>query len=262
MHKQPLIEINAATVKKEDTLVLNAVSLRVYEGEHIAIIGPNGAGKSSLIKLIIGEYRPVYEHEPAVKIFGETNYNLFDLRKIFGIVSGDLQTAYKKDYTGREVVLSGYFGSIGTYEYQKITKEMKKHAEKMLEEVGIPRLKDRYISQMSPGEARKVLIARALVHNPKILILDEPTTNLDLKAAHEFLDTVRSVAKNGRTIIIVTHHINEIIPEIDRVVMVKEGKIFFDGEKNQALNSQKVSQLYDTKLKIHKGQKYYGATYE
>jgi iron complex transport system ATP-binding protein len=260
---KPFIEIKNATVKKEDSILLKDVSFKAMDGERIAVIGPNGAGKSSLIKLITGELHPVYrEGSSAIKICGKTGWNLFDLRKIFGLVSGDLQAAYTKEYTAEEVVLSGYFGSIGTYGYQKITSEMRGHAGKTLKSVGIEHLKDKLISQMSPGEARKTLIARALVHNPKMLVLDEPTTNLDPKATNEFLTTVRQIAKSGRSILLVTHHINEIIPEIDRVVMLKGGRIFFYGNKEDALTSRRVSLLYDTKLKIHKADKYFGLTYQ
>jgi iron complex transport system ATP-binding protein len=258
-----MIEITNATVKKEESTLLKDVSFKAFAGERIAVIGPNGAGKSSLIKLITGELHPIHKKDStSIKILGKTGWNLFELRKIFGLVSGDLQSAYAKDYTCEEVVLSGYFGSIGTYGYQEITAGMRKNALRTMNSIGIACLSKKFISQISPGEARKVLIARALVHSPKMLVLDEPTTNLDPKATQEFLSTVRHVAKKGQGLMLVTHHINEIVPEIDRVVMVKDRRIFYDGRKEEALTSKNVSLLYDTNLKIHKADKYYSITYQ
>lgn len=261
MANKPLIEIKNATVIKEDTTLLKNISLTLYRGEHIAVIGPNGAGKTSLIKLLTGEYRPIHKPDTVVKILGETRWDLFNLRRNFGVVGGDLQTTYRKDVTAEEAVLSGYYGSVGVYGYQKITGEMKKKSRKMLEEVGIGDLAEKYLSCMSAGEVRRVLIARALVHNPEMLILDEPTANLDVKATHDFLSTVRKTAERGHTIIMVTHHINEIIPEIKRVIMLKRGEIFFDGLKEEALTTKKVSGLFDAKIRVHRVGGYINITY-
>jgi iron complex transport system ATP-binding protein len=260
---EPIIEIDKASVAKDGRSILDCISLKVFPGENIAIMGPNGAGKSSLMKLITKEYYPVCsDGETPIRIYGKASWDIFELRSSFGIVSSELHSANYKEITGRDVVLSGFFGSIGLYYHQDITSEMREKAASVMEFLGIAHLSDRYVSKMSLGEARNFLIGRALVNDPKVLLLDEPTSGLDIKAAHEFLGILRKIAASGKNIFLITHRINEIIPEIERVVLVKDGKIFGDGKKGDVLTDRNISTLYGMDLSIRESNGYYWITYK
>ncbi len=260
----PIIEIDNASVAKDGQNILENVSLKVFSGENIAILGPNGAGKSSLIKLITKEYYPicVESTSPIIKIYGKTSWDIFELRDRFGIVTPDLQAAYGREISGLDAVLSGFFGSIGVYEHQDITPQMREEAASVIGFLGIKGLSGKCMSKMSPGEARKFLIARALVNDPEVLILDEPANGLDIKAVHEFLGILRKIASAGKSIFLITHRINEIFPEIRRVVLVKDGRIFMDGAKEDVLTSKNISELYDMDIAVKESDGFYWITYK
>jgi len=255
----PLLEFNNITVLKGDNKVLDSLSLRIYEGEDIAILGPNGAGKSSLIKTITREYYPIPQDDSSsFKIWGQDRWDVFDLRFLLGIVSNDLQFICDRDITGIEMVLSGFFSSIGLFK-EKITPQMKKKAQELIEFLEIDHLKDRNMNKMSSGEARRFLIGRALVHDPKALILDEPSNSLDLHALYKFSNILRKIAQSGTSIILVTHHLADIIPEIRRVILMKDGNIYKEGPKESMLTDQNISNLFNVPVAIKKKDGFYYA---
>lgn len=256
-----IIEINNATVVKENTTLLDAVSLSINKHENTVIIGPNGSGKSSLLKLITRDYYPVYTHgEFSVKLFGESVWDIFKLRGRIGIVSDSFQSLYNLRCSGLETILSGFFGSIGLYSTHKITDEMQKKAKKIIEFLGVDILSEKKLYQMSSGEINRFLVGRALVNNPEVLVLDEPTANLDVKSARVFLSYIQKIAQNNTTIIMVTHHFDDIIPEINKVIMMKKGGIFKSGIKEDLLNSKVISELFDSKIDIIQKNGYYFVT--
>jgi iron complex transport system ATP-binding protein len=237
------LQLDRATVVRECTAILKDITLNIPIGEHVVILGPNGAGKSTLLKLISGELRPIMHDGVPIRLFGEERWNIFDMRKLIGFVSNDLQAAYQKDCTGLEVILSGFFGSIGIYD--DVSPELIEKAKDIASKLGLSELLSRSISVMSSGEARRFLIARALVNGPKVIVFDEPTNSLDLKAKAELLGTLRELAKEHCTILLITHNIDEIIPEIDRVIMLKGGKVFDDGRLKQVMSPKNISGLFD-----------------
>src|SRR2546425_3603071 len=240
----PLIEFQNVTVYRGEKIALDGITLSIAAGEHVAILGPNGSGKSSLIKTITRECYPRYSGNGAgVRIFGQECWNVFDLRVLLGIVSNDLMQACARDISGREAVLSGFFSSIGIWPNHHVTAAMEKKTDEVMALLEISHLAERNVSEMSSGEGRRVLIGRALVHDPKALVLDEPTASLDLRAAHELREILRKLARSGISIILVTHHLPDIIPEIHRVVMLKDGRIFRDGPKHAALTPESLSDL-------------------
>src|SRR5436189_4358556 len=203
-----------------ETLALKDVSLQIGLGEHVAILGPNGCGKSTLIKAITRECYPLVREGSSVRIFGRDHWNVFELRTTLGIVSSDLMATCTRAVTGRDIALSGFFSSIGIWPHQQVTPEMHDQAEQALARLEVSHLADRFTDEMSSGEARRVLLARALVHEPKALILDEPSTALDLFAQHELRQIFRKLAQSGIGLVMVTHHLSDLIPEIDRVVLM------------------------------------------
>ena len=255
----PILDIHHATVYRGDTCVFTDFSLSLQEGEHVAILGPNGAGKSTFLKLLAGEVHPLPNNETHIRLFGEERWSVWDVRKRLGIVSHDLQHQYMEHVTGLNVVLSGYYASIGIYGHQDFTSDQIARARVVMEELGVGFLADRKFSEMSTGEQRRCLLGRALVHDPTVLVLDEPTSGLDLTATFHYLDLVRGYMKKGKTALIVTHHIHEIPPEVERVMFLKQGKILQDGEKRSILTEAKLSQLFDCPVSLAQANGWYQA---
>jgi iron complex transport system ATP-binding protein len=253
----PLIEFEHVSVKRGDTLALDDVSLRIGAGEHVAILGPNGCGKSTLIKAITRECYPLAREESRVRIMGRDRWNVFELRNMLGIVSNDLMAACTRDVTGFDIALSGFFASVGIWPHQEITAAMREKADAALARLEASYLRDRFTDEMSSGEARRVLLARALVHEPKALILDEPSTALDLFAQHELREILSKLAREGTGIVMVTHHLSDLIPEIERVVLMSQGKIAADGPKADILMESRLSALFGLQLTLAERNGYY-----
>jgi len=247
----PLIEFRDVTVYRGEKVALDGVTLSIQEGEHVAILGPNGCGKSTLIKTITRELYPRYSaNGSGLRIFGKDRWNIFDLRPLLGIVSNDLMQTCTRDITGREAVLSGFFGSIGIWPNHHVTPAMEERTDEILTLLEVPHLADRDVNEMSSGEARRILIGRALAHNPKALVLDEPTASLDMHAMHELQATLRKLAQAGTSMIVVTHHLPDLIPEIGRVILIKKGRVLRDGPKVEVLTSASLSELFESPLEL------------
>jgi len=256
----PLLELENVSVRREDRVALENVTLSIAQGEHIAILGPNGSGKSTLIKLISRDLYPMLKPEPwALRILGRERWRLFDLRHILGIVSNDWMQMCTRDYSGQEIVLSGFFGSVGIWPNHEVTPAMEDKTREVMELLEISHLAERNTNQMSSGEARRILIARALVHDPQALVLDEPTTSLDLHATHELRESLRKLARQGISILMVTHHLPDIIPEMERVVLIKEGRVYCDAPKREALTSAALSGLFGIEVEVLERRGYYSS---
>lgn len=257
-NRTPLLEFRNASVTFRGALALDSLSAKIDVGENVAILGPNGSGKSTLIKLITRELYPLAgSAEPAIRILGESTWDIFRLRSLFGIVSGDLQEFFNRPLSGREVVLSGFFGSVGLYPHYQVTGRMEARTDELLKSLEIERLAEKSMTEMSTGEARRVLIARALVHRPKALVLDEPTNGLDPHAARKFGDFLRRIARAGKSVILVTHQLPDIFPEISRVIMLRDGKMFTDGPKDGVLTSENLSELFSMPAEVMQRNGYY-----
>ncbi|MHB8067935.1 MAG: ABC transporter ATP-binding protein [Desulfobaccales bacterium] len=261
-----LLQMRAASVVKDGRRILDGLSLEIREGEHTAILGPNGAGKSSFIRLITREDYPLASANgaPPLLLFGQDLWNVFELRSQLGIISSGLQDNFLNrtlpgQTRGLDVVLSGFFASYGLFWHQEVTEPMRLQARQALELVEAGHLAEAFIETMSTGEARRILIARALVHEPQALILDEPTTGLDLLARSRFLKTLQKIAQRGQTIILVTHRVEEIFPEIDRVILLHQGRIMYDGRKRQVLTSRHMSAMFGAPVRVRHSRGYYTA---
>jgi iron complex transport system ATP-binding protein len=246
MTRDPAFELRDAVVQRNGRPILSVRRLALTEGEHVAVLGPNGAGKSTLIRLLARDVRPVAHDDgsPAVLLRGRDRWDILEARRLFGIVSDDLTETFARPMTARDAVVSGFFGSVGTHRHQRVTGAMLERADDLLAELGATSLAERTMDTLSTGEARRVLIARALVHDPPMLVLDEPCDGLDPSAAFHFLRTLRETAAAGRTLVLVTHHIDDIVPEIGRVIMVKDGRVLRDGAKEDLLRDEVLSELY------------------
>ena len=252
-----LLDFRSVSVARGLKTVLHDITLRVAPGEHVAILGPNGCGKSTLIKTITRECYPLVNNGATLTILGRDRWNVFDLRNLLGIVSNDLMSTCTRDITGREVILSGFFSSIGLQPYHAVTTEMQAKTEAVLERLEVSHLAERSMDELSSGEARRMLIGRALVHDPQALLLDEPTNSLDLHATHELRLLFRKLAQSGMGILMVTHHLSDIIPEIDRVIFLRRGRIFGDGPKRELLSPSRLSELFGIQVDMAERDGYY-----
>lgn len=254
-----IIEINNATVFRGDTRVFEDFTLEIERGKNTAIIGPNGAGKTTLLKLLSRELYPVHSDSSYVRILGRDSWNVWELRSQLGIVTHDLQHEYAGYVRGIDVVLSGYYSSIGTYTYQKFSTEKLQRAQEIMVTLGIVNLREKLFATMSTGEQRRFLLGRALINEPHTLILDEPTTSLDLEATFKYLNIVRKLMQENRTVILVTHHLHDIPPEVTRVVLLKRGRVVAEGNKQQILTDDNLSDLFDTPIKLITANGFYQA---
>jgi iron complex transport system ATP-binding protein len=236
---------------------LQDISLQVQAGEHLCILGPNGCGKSTLIKTITRECYPIANQGSSIAILGRERWNIFELRSQLGIVSPDLLASCTSDATGRDVVLSGFFSSTRIFPHHAPSRELLGKADDALARLGIAHLADRPVAEMSSGEAKRTLIARALAHAPQTLLFDEPSNALDIGAQMQLRDTMRELAKNGLGILLVTHHVSEILPEVERVVLLRAGRIVADGAKPDVLTSEKLSELFGVQVQIAHRDGYY-----
>ena len=255
----PLVEIRNATIWRGTTCVFEHLDLIIEQHERVAIVGPNGSGKTTLLKAINRELYPVAKPDSVFRILGRDTWNVWKLRKHIGVVSQDLQQRYTPATTALEVVVSGFHSSIGVHGIlaDRVDEQQIEAARATLGELGIGSLAGTALRSMSTGQQRRCILARALVHKPQTLILDEPTAGLDFAASFDYLARIRKLSDAGRNILIVTHHLNEIPPEIDRVVLLQNGQIAADGHKIDVLTEDKLSDVYEVPVRIRQIDGYY-----
>lgn len=247
-----IIEFKNLNVYYETKPVLENLTLTISQGQHWAILGSNGCGKSTLMKLIQSDIHPLFDPNSTKKIFGKSRYVLADLKKMIGIISNDLHYFFAQNaptLSAYDLVLSGFYSSFGIYEHQEFTQKQHQKVDATFDFLGIEHLKNKEVQTMSTGELRKCIIARALIHDPQALMLDEPTVGLDIKAQINFIKMLEELSQS-KTIILVTHHIEEIFSSITHVALLKNGKVFKQGLKQEILTSQNLSQTFDVPLNV------------
>lgn len=253
----PLLDLHNIRVMRGQKIALDDLTLRIEADEHVAILGPNGCGKSTLIKTITRECYSIAREGSSMAILGQESWNVFDLRSMLGIVSNDLMLSCTGDASGRDVVLSGFFSSTSIFPNHSVDSKQRNLADAALERLQIAHSAERPVCEMSSGEARRVLIARALVHDPRALLFDEPCNSLDLSAQQSLRQTMRTLANSGIGIILVTHELADIVPEIQRVVLMKDGRIAADGPKEDILRVEHLASLFGVQVDIARRDGYY-----
>lgn len=248
----PLLDIRNATIYRGETCVFERFSLTIGQHEQVAILGPNGSGKTTLLKVINRELYPVAAKGSWVRILGRSTWNVWELRSRIGIVSHDLQARYRDTTTALDVVLSGYLSSVGVHGLlaNRITAQQEAKAHAVMDDLGIAHLAGTPLRRMSTGQQRRCLLGRALVHDPETLILDEPTAGLDLTASFDYLSRIARLVGKGRNIVLVTHLLNEIPPEVERVILIRQGVIVADGPKASVLTVENLQKAYDTRIRL------------
>jgi iron complex transport system ATP-binding protein len=249
------LELAHVNVARGDRVVLHDINLSIRTGEHVAILGPNGCGKSTLIFTMTCQIYPIVQPGMQVRIFGRERWDLTQLRRHFGIVAAGLmgtelpgeRTAVT---TGLDAVIAGFFSASTLWPNLHVTDEMRERAKEALERIEAAYLETRLVGEMSAGEKRRILIARALVHRPRQLLLDEPSNALDLAAQRELRETLRRLAQEGTGLVLVTHHLGDILPEIERVILMRGGRIVGDGPRAEMLTAPQLSDLFNTTVRI------------
>jgi iron complex transport system ATP-binding protein len=244
------IEISDATVMRGEETVLRGVSLSLEEGEHACILGPNGSGKSTIVKMISGDLSPLYREPASIRLFGQERWDLFALRSRLGIVSDSLQIAQAGEESVLDTILSGFFGGVGLPLRAMPTPAMLAKADLAAALLGVRHLLRKKAGELSSGEMRRILVARALVHDPEMLLLDEPYSSLDIAARQSFAKSLKGLAERGHAIVLVTHELSEIPLEVERVILMKEGRIVADGPKREVLRSGLISELFGIPIRI------------
>ncbi len=253
----PLIEYRNVTVQRNARIALEDISLVIGAQERVAILGPNGSGKSSLIKTLTRELYPLARKGSFLRIYGSETWDVLSLRALLGVVSGDLIVGACRRWTLREIVLSGFFGSVGVWPNFTVSQDMERRADRLMERLEISHLAGENIDEVSSGETRRALIARALVSSPKALLLDEPTNSLDFKAVCDLRKTLGRLARDGTGLILVTHSLDDIIPDVDRIILLNRGRIVGDGSKRQMLTSEHLRSLYGMEVEVTEHEGFY-----
>jgi iron complex transport system ATP-binding protein len=252
-----LLDLQNVTVMRGQKVVLENFSLCIRGDEHLAILGPNGCGKSTLIKTITRECYPVAQEGSSMTILGQERWDVFELRSLLGIVSNDLMSKCTGEACGQDVVLSGFFSSTRIFPHHTVDPKHRSLADSALAQLQISHLAERPVAEMSSGEARRVLIARALVHKPRALLFDEPSNSLDVFARYSLRQTMSSLARAGIGIILVTHDLSDLIPEIERVLLMSNGRIVAEGPKDRMLEPEHLETVFGIKVEVARHDGYY-----
>ena len=249
------LELRDVNVARGDRTVLHDVNLNIRTGEHVAILGPNGCGKSTLILTMTCQIYPIVTPRMRVSIFGRERWDLTQLRKHFGVVGAgltglDLPGERTAVTTGLDAVTAGFFSASTLWPNLHVTPEMRERATEALTRMEALHLADRLVGEMSAGEKRRIVIARALVHCPHQLLLDEPSNALDLAAQRELRETLRRLVTEGTGLILVTHHLGDILPEIERIILMRGGRIVADGSRADLLTEARLSELFNAPIRM------------
>ena len=247
-----IVHVENAYYQRQNQMILYDISFTIEQGQHQAIIGLNGSGKTTLLQLIYGEIWPLLRYSPVIEVFGERlgKTDLNELRRSIGWVSSAFTDRISPMQEVTEVVMSGKFASAGLYEH--VTEEDKAQAEKLMKEWGLAHLDNKPLGVCSQGEKQKILIARALMASPKLLILDEPCTGLDLSSREKLLAQVERLAKQEKspTMIYITHHIEEIAPAFTHAMLMENGMIAAKGKKEDVITSENLSKSMNLPLNV------------
>ena len=247
---QPLFQIRDAEVVRAGRTILSVGHFDLAEGEHVALLGPNGAGKSTFIQLLTREVFPLHRDEPPVRFRGQARPLLSDIKQALGIVSATMHDQVRVHLPVDQIVMGGIFGTLGLPKHVDVPDSTRPRAIEALDRLGISDLADRDVMTLSTGQVRRVLVARELMSDPKILIFDEPCTGLDHEGMYHVRDTMRVLADEGRSVVLVTHYPEDIIPAIKRVLLIKDAEVFADGPKEELLTSSEMTALFGVPLEV------------
>ncbi|MEY8437286.1 ATP-binding cassette domain-containing protein [Atopobiaceae bacterium 24-176] len=231
----PLFQIHDAQVRRAGRTILSVDSFCLAEGESIALLGPNGAGKSTFVQLLTREVLPLHREEPPVRFRGQDRPALADIRACLGVVSGTMHDQVRVHLPAADIVVGGLFGTLGLPLRREVTGKHRRLAAATMDRLGIADLADRDVMTLSTGQVRRVLVARELVRDPGVLVFDEPCTGLDPEGMYHVREAMATLAAEGRSVVLVTHYPEDIVPAIERVLLIGDTRVQADGPKAELL---------------------------
>ncbi len=253
---KPILSVSSLRIERSGTVILDDVNWRVMRGQHWVILGANGSGKTSLLSALTGYLMPTAGDISVLgQIYGESDWR--ELRKQIGLVSSSVRQMMADEEPALETVASGKYAMIDFW--GRVTRTEKAQALRLLQQVECAYLAERAWSVLSQGERQRVLIGRALMSKPRVLILDEPCAGLDPAAREHFLQFIQRLGrrKNSPTLVLVTHHVEEITPAFSHVLLLKDGRVLANGEKADVLNSRNLSRTFNAQTKLEKQENRY-----
>lgn len=248
----PILEVRHANVRRGGEMILSDVSFALEEGGHTALIGPNGAGKSTLVNVLAKTVHPLAREDFRHVYKGRDRWSVADLRKEIGHVTQADPLLRGATYTVFEVVVSALYSAVGLDFHLTPSGEDRERAMEEIRKVGLERLAGKPLNTLSSGERAKALMARAAVNSPSVMLLDEAASGLDFPSRADFRSSVSAYANEGKTIVMVTHELSEVIPEIKRACLMKGGRIIAMGPKEEVFTEELLSEAYGKRVFVDK----------
>ena len=239
-------------VKIDQKKILSNINLNLNIGENTLILGPNGSGKTTLLKLINRSIYPLAEKDSSFKLFNKENINIWDLRKEIGFLFKDMEDRVNKGVKLSDLIFSGFTGTFNSRYNKFLPKNNIDKFERLIIELDLINIINNEFNLLSDGQKRRAMIARALVYEPKLLVLDEPFCNLDLKSNFILNKTLKNLIKKSINLIYSTHSLETILPETNRVILIKDGKIINDGKPDELIKSNVLSNLFNIEINVVK----------
>ena len=240
------LDVKNTNAYKKDYKVIKNLSIKLFYNERIIILGPNGSGKSSIVDLINRNIYPLVEKESHFKIFNEELIDIWKVRKYISTVNNEIKLRINKDLKVKDVLLSGLYGRFCKINNPK--KEELNIVKELIEKMFLNDIADKEFGYLSDGERQISIIARAIINNPKVLILDEPSVNLDLRSRIFLVEKIKNLSQLGICILCITHDISLITKDYSRLIFLKDREIIRDGKPSELMNSKNINQLFDINI--------------
>ena len=238
------------TVCIDEKEILSDISINLNYGENTLILGPNGCGKSTFLKLLNRSIYPIVSNSSTLKLFNKEDINISDLRKKIGFLLKEMEERVNTGVKLYDVITSGFSGTFNSRYSNLLSEKEKIKIKSLIKDWGLNNIIHNEFKSLSDGQKRRALLARALVYEPRILVLDEPFCNLDIKSLFILNQNLNKLIDQSVNILYVTHNLESILPKTNRVILIKEGKIYKDGRPNELINSKTLSDLYNFSINV------------
>ncbi len=251
MNNKCWLEAEDVTAYKNGYKVVKNLTLKCFEDERIIILGPNGSGKSSIIDLINRNIYPVVKKNSYFKIFNKEIINLWELRKYISTANNEIKLRINTEMKVIDILVSGLYGKFCNI--KETNQEDLDKANELIYKMDLQEIAQKKFGYLSDGEKQICVIARSIINRPKILILDEPGVNIDLKSKFFLINKIKNLSKFGITILCITHDISLITKDYNRVIFLKDRKIFGDGKPSDLMNSKNINNLFNINITLVEG---------
>ena len=242
------LDIKNTTAYKNDYKVIKNLSIKLFDKERIIILGPNGAGKSAIVDLINRNIYPIVKKDSYFRIFNDELIDIWKVRKYISTVNNEIKLRINKHLKVRDILLSGLYGKFCKINNPKIEDLIK--VKELIEKMLLNDIADKKFGYLSDGEKQISIIARAVINNPKVLILDEPSVNIDLKSRIFLIKKIQDLSQLGISILCITHDISIITKDYNRVIFLKDREIIRDGKPSELMTNKNINELFDIDIKL------------